>query len=211
MICNLYILPTAELDTDDPLFLKVMSEERLTKIRRFAREADKKLSMGAELCLCAAASELKLPIPPEYKCGETGKPEFSVSPPYFNISHCEGYAVCAVADHPLGVDAEPADRVVEPGILKRLLHAGESCSSPLWKWVEKESFVKLTGEGLRRPLGSFTTSANGVFDPNGKRIASISHHEVHGLCISVASCEKIDSTVVCVLSPAYLRTLLNGI
>ncbi|MBQ1955367.1 MAG: hypothetical protein II350_06465 [Clostridia bacterium] len=211
MICKLYILPTEKLNVKDPIFLNAMSKERLKKIERFASVADKKLAMAAELCLCNLALELGLPIPPVYKCGETGKPEFPVSPPYFNISHCSGYALCAVADAPVGLDAEPADRTVDDRILKRLLRAGETCPSAIWKWVEKESFVKLTGEGLLRPLASFTASADGVFDANGKRLARISKHDLHGLCISIASYEQITSTVVKILSPEHLKKLLKNI
>ena len=211
MICKLYLFPTEKLNVKDPVFLRAMSEERLKKIERFAATADKKLAMAAELCLCNLSAELGLSVPPVCKCGETGKPEFPVSPPYFNISHCNGYAVCAVADFPVGVDAEPSDRAVDDRILKRLLRAGEACPSVIWKWVEKESFVKLTGEGLLRPLASFTASADGVFDANGKRLARIHRIELHGLCIAVASHEQISSTVVRILSPAYLKRLLNGI
>ena len=210
MTCKLYILPSSDLNTEDPVFTKAMSDPRLEKIKRFAHEADKKLAMAAELCLCAVSSELGLPIPPQYKCGETGKPEFSVSPPYFNISHCEGYAVCAVANAPLGADAEPSHRHVDEKILSHLLHAGEACLSPLWKWVEKESFVKLTGEGLTRPLGSFITSPKGVFDRKGKRLACLSRYELHGLCIAISSYEPIDSSVVKVLSPDYIKGLLSA-
>ncbi|MBR6772741.1 MAG: hypothetical protein IKM29_05050 [Clostridia bacterium] len=187
-----------------------MSEERLKKIERFAAIADKKLSMAAELCLCAIASELGLPVPAQYKRGETGKPEFPVSPPYFNITHCDGYSICAVADSPVGIDAEPADRTVSSSIAKRLLRAGESCHSLIWKWVEKESFVKLTGEGLLRPLAGFTASSDGIFDANGKRLAKIARYELQGLCIAVASYEEISSSVIKILSPAYLKTLLSG-
>ena len=208
MTCTLYILPAEKINLKDPLFLRSMSPERLAKIERYASIADKKLSMAAELCICVAAKENKLPIPPKYKSEENEKPEFFVSPPYFNVSHCKGYAICAVADSPVGVDAEPADRVVDERITKRLLRSGEACPSSLWKWVEKESFVKLTGEGLRRPLSSFTSSPNGIFDPSGKCLARISRFELRGLLISVAAYVQISPTVVRILSPEHVKAML---
>ncbi|MBR4941293.1 MAG: hypothetical protein IKZ19_04780, partial [Clostridia bacterium] len=170
---TLYILKTENLDINEPRFQKAMSSHRAEKIERLRKPEEKKLSMGAELCLCAASKKLGLPIPPQYKNGETGKPQFPVSPPYFNLSHCSGCAVCAIADCEIGVDAETKDRSVSEGVLKRLLAPGESCPSPIEKWVEKESFVKLTGKGLAQGLGSFSTDGRKASDLSGKTLAHL--------------------------------------
>lgn len=208
MTAKLFILPTEKLSLCDPDFLPLLSEGRKEKIARLRAESEKKLSLGAELCLAAACAELGLPIPPEYKSGETGKPEFSVSPPYFSLTHCDGFALCAVAHCELGLDAEPADRKVSPGVLRRLLAPGEVCPSPIWKWVEKESYVKLTGRGLSQGLSSFTTSGELVCAPSGDKLAYLTKLELFGLCISIATKAPLVSTETELLTPEKLSGLL---
>lgn len=46
--------------------------------------------------------------------GEHGKPMLKSGFPHFNISHCQGMVVCALADCPVGTDIERHRRVTEP-------------------------------------------------------------------------------------------------
>ena len=95
-----------------------------------------------------------------------GKPCFKELPIFFNISHCSGMAVCALADVPVGVDVETGRRVKD-SIMHRVLspweqayvkeqvyvkEQPESVERFLELWTLKESFIKMTGEGLRIPL-----------------------------------------------------------
>lgn len=101
-----------------------------------------------------------------------GKPCFKELPIFFNISHCSGMAVCALADVPVGVDVETGRRVKD-SIMRRVLspweqayvkeqvhvkeqanvkEQPESVDRFLELWTLKESFIKMTGEGLRIPL-----------------------------------------------------------
>lgn len=209
MTAKLYILPAEALDIHSGCFDTFISPGRKQKIQRLNRESEKKLSLGAELCLAAASAELGLPVPPEYECGEKGKPGFSFSPPYFSLSHCEGYALCALSHDELGVDAEPADRTVSPGVIRRLLAPGEACPDPIWKWVEKESYVKLTGEGLSRGLRSFTTSGENVLDGSGAPLAYLTKLSHSGLCISVATKAPLAVLETELLSPEELVPRLS--
>jgi 4'-phosphopantetheinyl transferase len=104
--------------------------------------------------------------------GVNGKP--SVLSPLagglqFNLSHSNGVAVFAfTTDREVGIDIEEirplpdaaaiAGRFFSPGEIAALervnpidrLHAFYNC------WTRKEAYVKATGEGLQRPLDSFS-------------------------------------------------------
>jgi 4'-phosphopantetheinyl transferase len=90
---------------------------------------------------------------------------------WFNISHAGGLALLAFSgEGPLGVDVESLDRVVNAEELgPRFFAADETrdlMSVPpsqrteafLNGWTRKESFIKATGDGLSRPLDSFSVT-----------------------------------------------------
>ncbi|MDR1059826.1 MAG: 4'-phosphopantetheinyl transferase superfamily protein, partial [Clostridiales bacterium] len=92
--------------------------------------------------------------------------------PHFNISHSGRHVVCALCDAPVGIDVEIV-RPIDMNIANRFFSAderGRLFSEPADGhgrlelfysiWTRKESFIKMTGEGLSRPLGSFS-----VFGP----------------------------------------------
>jgi 4'-phosphopantetheinyl transferase len=86
----------------------------------------------------------------------------------FNISHTRGMVVCALArNDELGVDVEAADRRTNFRIADRFFAPEEArlvlAAAPEERarlffrlWTLKEAFIKATGEGLRRPLDSFS-------------------------------------------------------
>ena len=87
-----------------------------------------------------------------------GKPYFLGSPWHFSISHTKGHAFCALADCPVGIDAEELSRVVNPNLAHKILSPAERAEydaaedknrALLTFWVLKEAAAKLTGEGLR--------------------------------------------------------------
>lgn len=91
-----------------------------------------------------------------------GKPCFKELPIFFNISHCNSMAVCALADVPVGVDVETGRRVKD-SLVRRVLNSWEqayvkeqpeSMDRFPELWTLKESFIKMTGEGLRIPLNT---------------------------------------------------------
>ncbi len=84
---------------------------------------------------------------------------------YFSLAHSGEYAACAVSDFPVGVDIQQY-KAVREGIAKRFFQADEAALLKRAKgdareelffrlWTGKESYVKLTGEGLRKNLNSF--------------------------------------------------------
>ena len=70
---------------------------------------------------------------------------------YFNISHSHEYAVCAVADVPVGIDIELI-RPVSERVRKRFLN---DCppEDAIREWTRRESYGKMTGEGFMYKSG----------------------------------------------------------
>ncbi len=202
MNVTLYICPTGGLNADDTAFAGLISAHRAKKLARLNNPREKQNSLGAELCLAAISADCGLPLPPVYRCEEKGKPCFPISPPFFSLTHCEGFALGAVCDFEIGVDAEPLSRDILPGVLSRLLAPGEPCASPIKKWVSKESYIKLTGAGLSCSLKSFETTDTDVLI-SGKPTAKLCLTELCGLCICIAAYKKITSLKIKEVTPEY--------
>ena len=112
---------------------------------------------GREL-LASAYREMTGAECPPVKIADRGKPYFEDSPLHFSISHTKNHVFCVLADHPVGIDAEEADRAISPRLAEKILSpaekirydaAGDKHLALLKFWVLKEASVKLTGEGLR--------------------------------------------------------------
>lgn len=95
---------------------------------------------------------------PPIAVGERGKPYFTESGWHFSISHTPRHAFCALAQHPVGIDAEEMDREINLKLADKILSpfekaqfdAAEDKRLALLKfWVLKEAAAKLTGEGLK--------------------------------------------------------------
>lgn len=89
-----------------------------------------------------------------------GKPYLSDNSLYFSISHCDGLAVCVLAQAPVGVDCESI-RHTSKAVMKRCYSESEAqyvVASPDSNnvfsrlWTLKESYVKMTGEGIAGDL-----------------------------------------------------------
>ena len=102
----------------------------------------------------------------------SGKP-FIVNYPNinFNISHSGEWVACAVSPNPIGIDIEKTHNVDYLTLSRRyfsndehnyIIKIEESQRPDIFftLWTIKESFLKLTGEGLSRSLNSF------IFDFN---------------------------------------------
>ena len=86
-----------------------------------------------------------------------GKPCFSDSVWHFSISHTKHHVFCALADRPVGLDAEEADRQIDLRLAESILSPGEKAQfdasedqrkTLLTFWVLKEAEGKLTGKGV---------------------------------------------------------------
>lgn len=104
--------------------------------------------------------------------GKNGKP-FLVEHPeiHFNLSHCDGCAVCAIDTSPVGIDVEnirsfnekTAKRVCTESELEFINSSASPESSFFKLWTLKESIVKNTGTGITIPLRQFDFS---IFSDN---------------------------------------------
>ena len=95
---------------------------------------------------------------PEIAISEGGKPYFPGSPWHFSISHTKRRVFCVLAEEPVGIDAEEADRDVSLRLAEKILSPAEKAQydraedkrlALLKFWVLKEAAAKLSGEGLR--------------------------------------------------------------
>lgn len=112
---------------------------------------------------------------PEIARSDRGKPYFPTAPEIsFNLSHCDGFAVCSIGVSPLGVDVERI-RPLRQGVLRRAFSTKEaaavensSCPDKAFfrRWTLKESYVKAIGIGISYPLHTV------CFDLQGERILS---------------------------------------
>jgi len=110
--------------------------------------------------------------------GQYGKPK--VDPALdrpglqFNLSHSQGLVACAVTvGTAIGIDVEMTSRRVGLEIVERYFSPAEvavfRATPPKQQrqmffrlWTLKEAFVKATGEGLRRPMDSFSFSLDPI-------------------------------------------------
>ena len=170
-------------------------EARREKVMRFRTERDRQRCLGAGLLAAwmlksAGAGDLSLTY------GEQGKPALTAHTDiHFNLSHSGSFAVCAVADHPVGVDVEQV-REAHLGIAKRFFLPGEfawisQSADPdrafYRLWTRKESALKRLGEGLSRPLDSLCVLPGKESEEN----AAFSEWDADGHMICVCA-EKND-------------------
>lgn len=103
--------------------------------------------------------------------GEHGKPQYAKGR-FFNISHCHDGVAVALARVPVGVDIEGSRRVRASMVRKCMdeeekAYIGDLAGEWLGReqarrffrlWTLKESYVKMTGEGIRMPLNQICFS-----------------------------------------------------
>lgn len=109
---------------------------------------------GRELLARLYREETGEPLP-EIRTTDRGKPYFAVSALHFSISHTPAHVFCALADRPVGLDAEELDRQINPKLAEKILSPTElerydgTREALLRFWVLKEADAKCSGEGLR--------------------------------------------------------------
>ncbi len=164
-MCKLFIVDhtqTADAEIKHIMDSSFISGERAEELHMLSRNADSMhfrssflQAISAELMIAAAMRSEDLPYaPPEYYRMERGKP--MADNRFFSVSHTKGYACCIICSKPIGIDME-VNRSVKPEIARKLLSDAELVSYAASKdrnrfllrhWVAKESYLKLTGDGL---------------------------------------------------------------
>lgn len=143
------------LPNECPELVSRLSPERQQRLRTLLQEEKKKQCLGAGLLLEKALAYHGISSE-HVRVGKNGKPE--VDGIYFNLSHSGKYVVCAVSDSTVGCDIEKR-RKISPHLAERYfctaekIHLepfeGEAYEQEFFRlWTKKESYVKMTGEGL---------------------------------------------------------------
>ena len=132
-----------------PLSLSGLSEgerQRVVSFRSARRRAEfvaTRRALRQQLAERVGLNPEAVPI----DIGEDGKPLLGQDGVYFNLSHTVGFGLVAVADTPVGVDVELADRVVP-----ELPFLGELATalgiSRVLAWCLVEAVIKAHGSGL---------------------------------------------------------------
>lgn len=156
-------------------FYENASSERRKKIDAFRFRKDKNLSLGASVLLDAGLKSFGLcEKEMVYGTCENGKPLFKNRPDiFFNISHSGNVAAAAFSDGEIGIDIEKignADLKIAKRFFSRDEYryleslSEEKSGSEFYRlWTLKESFMKITGLGMKLPLNSFCIrTENGV-------------------------------------------------
>lgn len=142
------------------------SEARKSKVDRFRFETDKRLSLGAGILLQQALereniSDWVIDVMPG------GKPYLKNTREwFFNLSHSGTKVLCVLAREPVGCDIEKTEKApleLVQGVLSRqeqnqlVCLEGDTQRDYFYKlWTGKESYLKLTGEGLSHRLNDIT-------------------------------------------------------
>lgn len=141
-------------------------EERRKMVGRFRHPEDQRRSLGAGWLLEQALRMYFGADHPPIVRETGGKPVVSNRPDWhFSLSHAGNWAVCGVDSRPIGVDVEEirpdglqiATRFFAPEEAAYLEELPEDRQAAAFTclWTRKESYIKYTGEGLRRKLSSF--------------------------------------------------------
>ncbi len=156
-----------ELDIETAL--RAVSPQRREHAMRYRRETDRRQSLAVYLLLCRALNErFGITEPPLLCYDDRGKPAIAGRPDvHISLCHCEAAVAVAVGLQPVGVDIES---LITPDVdLLRHTMSEAECSTILKDatqftrlWTMKESFLKLTGEGLTDDLPDVLTRATDV-------------------------------------------------
>jgi len=155
-----------------------------------------------EYCLTDVSALLSDPAKTVIIRDARGKPRFADIPQLcFSVSHSGAYGVCAVHYDNVGLDLQAHKNCDKRAIARRFFHPDEydylekeDFLSFFEVWTAKESYLKYTGEGLSRGLGSFSVidaSGLAVGIESGNGTAALRHCNPfpgYSMCVCVASC-----------------------
>lgn len=145
-----------------PEIMKSLPEVRKQKILKCKQPEARKQSLGAGLLLGYILKQYGLDAE-DVKHGWNGKPE--IEGICFNLSHSKNMVICAAAHKLVGCDIEQISKAPEKvanrffceSEIKYLNELSEEKRKQEFYrlWTMKESYIKMTGEGMRLPLDKF--------------------------------------------------------
>ena len=151
--------------------LMIVDPEKRNRIQRFRHWQDAHRTLLADLLVRHLIYQTLDMVPQEvvfhhnayHKPSLAGRDDF-----HFNCAHSGDWIVCAVGDHPIGIDVEriePIDLLISRRFFSEnenhaLSNKGDSerLSFFYTLWTLKESYLKMVGKGLHQPLNSFSVS-----------------------------------------------------
>lgn len=161
---HLYAADTGNLPDpkEDPALLDELGTERKCSIRKYLKAEDRKLCLGAGLLLNRILPRYGA-SPAGIRVRADGKPE--VEGIFFNLSHSGRIVICATAEREVGCDVEQIVKAPE-GVAERFFHPNESAyvnacvgeerDRRFFRiWTMKESYIKMTGEGMSLDFDRF--------------------------------------------------------
>ncbi|MCR4616362.1 MAG: 4'-phosphopantetheinyl transferase superfamily protein [Clostridiales bacterium] len=147
---------------------ELLSADRQKKVMNFKSDESRNLSAAAYMLLKYAVRDFAwLDAVPEMSLNGHGKPYFKdIGNLYFNLSHCKYGVVCGISDKEIGVDIQDV-RKFSDGTVKKVMcpaekaiieksDAPERAFAKIWSM--KESYVKLSGEGISFGLQNVDTT-----------------------------------------------------
>lgn len=181
--------------------IALAGDERRMRILSFRSKADQRRALAATLLLREALTAEGISYEySHFSTKENGKPCLCGEELYFSLSHAGERAMCAVADHEVGADIESfarfkgkeerTERIAKRCLTEReraLLEVSDNFSEGLIRlWTKKESYVKLTGEGLARDFSTIDTLNQAFYEQ--RDLAG-------GYCATVCLREKFSQAV----------------
>ncbi|MDE7436647.1 MAG: 4'-phosphopantetheinyl transferase superfamily protein [Lachnospiraceae bacterium] len=200
---HLYAADIADLPDpgEDPALLDELDPERKCKVMRYLKAEDRIRSLGAGLLLNRILPRYGV-SPAGIRIGADGKPE--VDGICFNLSHSGHIVICATAEKEVGCDVEEIVKAPE-GVVEHFFHPSESayvnaCTGEerdhrfFRVWTMKESYIKMTGEGMSLDFDRFEF----LLDPekikvrrDGKLLSCrIMEYDIPGYKVSVCANEE---------------------
>ncbi|MBO4384793.1 MAG: 4'-phosphopantetheinyl transferase superfamily protein [Clostridia bacterium] len=172
------------------------SAERLIRSKKIKNPLVRAQGLAAELALSYALSGEML-LPPEYRREKSGKPV--IEDGFISLSHSGRFAVCAYSPVPVGVDIE-IPRPVRASVKKRLLSAEEleewlDGFSLLKRFVIKEAYLKMTGEGVFGGLSSLTVTGGRIIR-GGETAAVCRSFDTDEYFLALVSAEDTDTELI---------------
>ena len=200
---KLYVADITNLP--DPLLcpeqLRGLPSERQQRIYNMKQEKSRKQSMGVGLLLQKVLALYHMEDSQVF-AGERGKP--MVDGLEFSLSHSGDLVICAVSDKPIGCDVEEIRKAPERVAERYFGHreqeyldqfSGEEYDKAFFRiWTLKESYVKMTGEGMGVPMEEYEVIVDDcarVIRDGGVQGCYVSEVEIPGYIISI--CAKLSA------------------
>ncbi|MBQ0097669.1 MAG: 4'-phosphopantetheinyl transferase superfamily protein [Oscillospiraceae bacterium] len=171
---KIYIADVSKLN-DEKTFsdlLSTVSKARQEKVNKLRFQKDKSLSLGAGVLLNLALKDMGCKFSDnDIVFSQNGKPYIENCKVKFNLSHSGTKVMCAVSEDDIGCDVEKV-KDIDDKIAKRFFHneeydyilsqkSEEKQKDAFFRlWTLKESFLKITGLGMKLPLSDFSIIIN---------------------------------------------------